>query len=150
MEWLKPFEANNQFEDNTNSLLDFKIREFIPESNVQKKYSLLTQFFLLLGSQDDNSVTSLFVDNRIDNQVIEEIIMHFDNTKIVLENKLPSEIMLSKPNQESLSLIRSNKVNPIIKNLYGTINNTQYEWRPQKSHKILSGIYREIRRYGVR
>ncbi|MEK4535691.1 hypothetical protein NST21_10135 [Peribacillus sp. FSL K6-1552] len=61
MEWLKPFEANNQFEDNTNSLLDFKIREFIPESNVQKKYSLLTQFFLLLGSQDDNSVTSLFV-----------------------------------------------------------------------------------------
>ncbi|MFE4349844.1 hypothetical protein [Peribacillus butanolivorans] len=138
MEWLKPFEANNQFEDNTNSLLDFKIREFIPESNVQKKYSLLTQFFLLLGSQDDNSVTSLFVDNRIDNQVIEEIIMHFDNTKIVLENKLPSEIMLSKPNQESLSLIRSNKVNPIIKNLYGTINNTQYEWRPQKSHKILS------------
>lgn len=40
--------------------------------------------------------------NRIDNQVIEEIIMHFDNTKIVLENELPSEIMLSKPNQESL------------------------------------------------
>lgn len=76
--------------------------------------------------------------NRIDNQVIEEIIMHFDNTKIVLENELPSEIMLSKPNQESLSFIRSNKVNPIIKNLYGTINNTQYEWRPQKSYKILS------------
>ncbi|MFI8495237.1 hypothetical protein ACIGC1_20405 [Peribacillus butanolivorans] len=138
MEWLKPFEANNQFEDNTNSLLDFKIRECIPESNIQKKYSLLTQFFLLLGSQDDKSVTSLFVDNRIDNQVIEEIIMHFDNTKIVLENELPSEIMLSKPNQESLSLIRSNNLNPIIKNLYGTINNTQYEWRPQKSYKILS------------
>ncbi|MFD4818609.1 hypothetical protein [Peribacillus butanolivorans] len=121
---MKPFEANNQFEDNTNSLLDFRFRECIPESNIQKKYSLLTQFFLLLGSQDDNSVTSLFVDNRIDNQVIEEIIMHFDNTKIVLENELPSEIMLSKPNQESLSFIRSNKVNPIIKNLYGTINNT--------------------------
>ncbi|MET3321809.1 UNVERIFIED_ORG: hypothetical protein ABIC97_004927 [Peribacillus simplex] len=138
MEWLKPFEANNQFEDYTNSLIDFKIRECIHESNVQKKYSLLTQFFLLLGSQDDNSVTSLFVENRIDNQVIEEIIMHFDNTKIVLENELPSEIMLSKPNQESLSFIRSNKVNPIVKNLYGTINNTQYEWRPQKSHKILS------------
>ncbi|MBK5480986.1 hypothetical protein JFV29_03420 [Peribacillus sp. TH16] len=138
MEWLKPFEANNQFEDNTNSLLDFKIRECIPESNIQKKYSLLTQFFLLLGSQDDKSVTSLFVDNRIDNQVIEEIIMHFDNTKIVLENELPSEIMLSKPNQESLSLIRLNNLNPIIKNLYGTINNTQYEWRPQKSYKILS------------
>jgi hypothetical protein len=103
-----------------------------------KKYSLLTQFFLLLGSQDDKSVTSLFVDNRIDNQVIEEIIMHFDNTKIVLENELPSEIMLSKPNQESLSLIRLNNLNPIIKNLYGTINNTQYEWRPQKSYKILS------------
>ncbi|MFF2290820.1 hypothetical protein [Peribacillus butanolivorans] len=138
MEWLKPFEANNQFEDNTNSLLDFKIREFIRESNVQKKYSLLTQFFLLLGSQDYNSVTSLFVDNRIDNQVIEEIIMHFDNTKIVLVNELPSEILLSMPNQESLSLIRSDNLNPIIKNLYGTINNTQYKWRPQKSYKVLS------------
>ncbi|MEJ9231552.1 hypothetical protein LAV79_19160 [Peribacillus butanolivorans] len=82
MEWLKPFEANNQFEDNTNSLLEFKIRECIPESNIQKKYSLLTQFFLLLGSQDDNSVTSLFVDNRIDNQVIEEIILKIKRVAI--------------------------------------------------------------------
>lgn len=138
MEWLKPFEATNQFEDNTDSFSDFKIREFIPNSNVQKKYSLLTQFFLLLSYQDENSVTSLFVDNRIDNQVIEEIIMHFDSTKIVLENELPSEIILSKPNQESLSLIRSNHLNPIIKNLYGTISKTQYEWKPQKSYKILS------------
>ncbi|WP_350299919.1 hypothetical protein [Peribacillus frigoritolerans] len=137
MEWLKPFEANNQFLDNTESFSDFKIREFIPNSNVQKKYSLLTQFFLLLGCQDENSVTSLFVDTRIDHQVIEEIIMHFDNTKIVLENELPSEIMLNKPNQESLSLIRSSHINPIIKNLYGTISKSQYEWKQQKSYKII-------------
>ncbi|MBX9956180.1 hypothetical protein H7T43_14870 [Peribacillus simplex] len=100
MEWLKPLEANNQFLENTDSFSDFKIREYIPNSNVPKKYSLLTQFFLLLGYQDENSVTSLFVDTRIDYQVIEEIIMHFDNTKIVLEDELPSEIMLSKPSQE--------------------------------------------------
>lgn len=137
MEWLKPFEVNNQFLDNTDSFSDFKIREYIPNSNVQKKYSLLTQFFLLLGCQDENSVTSLFVDTRIDYQVIEEIIMHFDNTKIVLENELPSEIMLSKPSQESLSLIRSNHLNPIIKNLYGTMSKSQYEWKPQKSYKII-------------
>ncbi|MCK2017352.1 hypothetical protein [Peribacillus frigoritolerans] len=105
MEWLKPSEANNQFEDNTDSFSDFKIREFTPNSNFEKKYSLLTQFFLLLGCQDESSVTSLFVD-RIDNQVIEEIIMHFDNTKILLENEVPSEIMLNKPNQDSLSLIQ--------------------------------------------
>ncbi|TKH05303.1 hypothetical protein FC678_24250, partial [Peribacillus simplex] len=71
MEWLKPSEANNQFEDNTDSFSEFKIREFTPNSNIEKKYSLLTQFFLLLGCQDENSVTSLFVDTRIDNQVIE-------------------------------------------------------------------------------
>ncbi|MGG4201657.1 hypothetical protein [Peribacillus frigoritolerans] len=136
MEWLKPCEANNQFENNTDGFSDFKIREFTPNSNSEKKYSLLTQFFLLLGCQDENSVTSLFVD-RIDNQVIEEIIMHFDNTKILLENEVPSEIMLNKPNQESLSLIRSSHINPIIKNLYGTISKSQYEWKPQKSYKIL-------------
>ena len=136
MEWLKPCEANNQFENNTDSFSDFKIREFTPNSNSEKKYSLLTQFFLLLGCQDEKSVTSLFVD-RIDNQVIEEIIMHFDNTKILLENEVPSEIMLNKPNQESLSLIRSSHINPIIKNLYGTISKSQYEWKPQKSYKII-------------
>ena len=89
-----------------------------------------------MGCQDENSVTSLFVD-RIDNQVIDEIIMHFDNTKILLENEVPSEIMLNKPNQESLSLIRSSHINPIIKNLYGTISKSQYEWKPQKSYKII-------------
>ncbi|WP_413022749.1 hypothetical protein [Peribacillus frigoritolerans] len=89
-----------------------------------------------MGCQDENSVTSLFVD-RIDNQVIEEIIMHFDNTKILLENEVPSEIMLNNPNQESLSLIRSSHINPIIKNLYGTISKSQYEWKPQKSCKII-------------
>ncbi|CAK6477316.1 hypothetical protein ACPOM7_07130 [Peribacillus castrilensis] len=30
MEWLKPSEANNQFENNTDSFSDFKIREFTP------------------------------------------------------------------------------------------------------------------------
>lgn len=56
MEWLKPFEVNNQFLDNTDSFSDFKIREYIPNSNVQKKYSLLTQFFLLLGNSFSNTI----------------------------------------------------------------------------------------------
>ena len=137
MKWLKPYEVNIQFEDNSNDSVNFKIRKFTAESNVSKKYSILTEFFLLMGAQYGDGVASLFVHNKIDNQLIEEIIMHFDDTKVVLENELPTEIMLSKPNQESLSWIRSNNLNPITKDLYGTSNN-QFEWSPPKSYKVLS------------
>ncbi|MFK4392174.1 hypothetical protein ABH916_004102 [Peribacillus frigoritolerans] len=37
MEWLKPCEANNQFENNTDSFSDFKIREFLPLIQIPKK-----------------------------------------------------------------------------------------------------------------
>ncbi|MGE7904896.1 hypothetical protein ACQKNS_10935 [Peribacillus sp. NPDC094092] len=36
MEWLKPNEATNQFEVNTGSFSDFKIREFIPIQTSKK------------------------------------------------------------------------------------------------------------------
>lgn len=92
-------------------------------------------------------MTSLFVDNRVDNQIIEEIIMHFDYRKIVLTNDFPSEIMLSKPNQESLSEIRSNHINPIIKDLFASNSVIPYEWRPPRSYKIISefvGRYEDV------
>ncbi|MFE4354514.1 hypothetical protein [Peribacillus butanolivorans] len=137
MEWLKPYEDDDQFEDNLDSSVNFKIKKFIPESNVSKKYSILTEFFLLLGAQHSDGVTSLYVHNKIDTQLIEEIMMHFDDTKVVLENELPTEIMLSKPNQESLTLIRSKNISPITKDLFGT-SNKEFDWRPVKLYKVLS------------
>ncbi|MGE7876717.1 hypothetical protein [Peribacillus muralis] len=136
MKWLKQYEENDQFEDTLGGSLNFRIKKFIPESNVTKKYSILTEFFLLLGAQHDDGVTSLYVHNNMDKPLIEEIMMHFDDTKVVFENELPTEIMLRKPNQESLSLIRSTNINPITKDLFGK-SNKEYVWRPVKLYKVL-------------
>ncbi|MED3761774.1 hypothetical protein P4555_22395 [Peribacillus frigoritolerans] len=49
MEWLKPSEANNQFEDNTDSFSDFKIREFTPNSNFEKKIFTINSILFTVG-----------------------------------------------------------------------------------------------------
>ncbi|WP_285767449.1 hypothetical protein [Peribacillus sp. SI8-4] len=136
MEWVKPYEDDDQFEDNLDGSVNFNIKKFIPEAKVAKKYSILTEFFLLLGAQHCDAVTSLYVPNKIDKQVVEEIMMHFYDTKVVLENGLPTEIMLRKPNQESLTWIRTKKTNPIIKGLFGS-SNKEYVWKPVKLYKVL-------------
>ncbi|MFZ3589621.1 hypothetical protein ACOI1C_10125 [Bacillus sp. DJP31] len=56
---------------------------------------------------------------------------------LVLENDSPSEIMLSRPNKESLILILSHGLNPIIVSLFGTYSNKEYQWKPQESYRVL-------------
>jgi hypothetical protein len=121
---------------NEKDRLDFKIREL---ASPDKKYSILSQFFLLMGARDMNSVTSLFLlDHKISDQSLQEVIAHFDSRKVIIETGLPVEVMLSKPSSESLSVIRSGNLNSIVKSLFGPIHNDEdYEWKPQKRYILI-------------
>ncbi|MBO0601583.1 hypothetical protein I2483_07905 [Sporosarcina sp. E16_3] len=114
--------------------LDFTIRELAPSD---KKYSILSQFFLALGARDMNGVTSLFLlDHEMTEQSLREVIAHFDNRKVIMQAGLPVEVMLSQPSSESLAVIRSQSLNPIIKSLFEA-NYNDCEWRPQERYTVI-------------
>lgn len=137
MEWLELSEDRVRIElANKKDSLDFEIQELAP---LDKRYSILSQFFLLMGARDMTSVTSLFLhDHEITDQSLREVIAHFDSRKLIVETGFPVEVMLSKPNRESLTFIRSEKLNSIMKSLFETTQGSaDYEWQPQKRYKLI-------------
>jgi len=138
MEWLALFEEEIEVEAELDEIsLNFRISEFKPKVNNKIVFSLLTEFFLMLSNQDKNGQTSIFVDQNIDNQLIDEVILHFNSTRVVYEDDLPTEVMLSNPKEESLSEIQKQGINPIISDLFGKISEDPYEWSPSTCYKII-------------
>jgi len=138
MEWLKLFEEEIVGKAELEEIsLNFSISEFKPNANNKIVFSLLTEFFLMLSNQDKNGQTSIYVDQNIDNQLIDEVILHFNSKRVVYEDGLPTEIMLSNPKEKSLSEIQKQGINPIIKDLFGKINEVPYEWSPPTCYKII-------------
>jgi len=137
MEWLELSEDRVRIElANNKDSLDFTIHDLAP---LEKKYSILSQFFLLMGARDMNGITSLFLlDHEITDQSLREVIAHFDSRKLIVETGFPVEVMLSKPNSESLTVIRSENLNSIVKSLFEkTQGSADYEWQPQKRYKLI-------------
>jgi len=137
MKWLELSEDRVRIElaDKKDSP-DFKIQELAP---LDKKHSILSQFFLLMGVRDKDSVTSLFLlDHEITDQSLREVIAHFDSRRLIVETGFPVEVMLSKPNSESLAVIHSESINSIVQNLFATSQlRADYEWQPQKRYKLI-------------
>ncbi|MGG3805406.1 hypothetical protein [Metabacillus fastidiosus] len=148
MKWLKLHTENIDSTDNLDVNTDFTIKEFDINTNIKKEYSILTQFFILLSIQDQNNVTSLAINKRISDELIKEIIIHFDSRKVIYEKELPTEIMLSNPNNESVKIINSKEVNPIIKSLFNknddSIQNDS-EWSQPKQYKIISEFIKKYK-----
>ena len=137
MKWLELAEDRVRIElANKKHSLDFTIQELAAPD---KKYSILSQFFLLMGAREMNSITSLFLLNHeITDQSLKEVIAHFDSRKLIVETGFPVEVMLSKPNSDSLTVIRSERLNSIVKSLFETTHgSTDYEWKPQKRYKLI-------------
>ena len=137
MKWLELSEDRVRIElANEKDSLDLKVQEIAPQD---KKYSILSQFFLLMGARDMNSVTSLFLlDHEITEQSLSEVIAHFDSRKLIIETGFPVEVMLSQPSGESPYFIRSEDLNSIVKSLFETTHDSNdNEWKPQKRYKLI-------------
>ena len=120
MDWLEPFEGDIG-EDDDSERFPFRI-ELIDEPHDKKRYTPLTQFFLLLSSQDvhEPGVTSLKIkDGQITDEELCEIILHFEERKTVTFEGKPIEVLLSRPNKDSLGHIKSHPLNPVIQCLFG-------------------------------
>lgn len=120
MDWLEPFEGDI-IEDDDGGGFPFRI-ELIDEPHAKIQYTPLTQFFLLLSSQEvlEHSITSLSIKNgQITDEELCEIILHFEERKAVLIEGKPTEVLLSRPNKGSLDHVTSHPLNPVIQSLFG-------------------------------
>lgn len=135
MKWLELSDNRVRIElTNKKDDLGFIIQEI---SLPDKKYSILSQFFLAMSSRNMDGVTSLFLlDHEVSEQSLKEVIAHFDSRKVIMEAGFPVEVVLSQPSSESLAIICSENFNPIIKSLFEATYN-DYEWKPQQRYKLI-------------
>ncbi|WP_455662820.1 hypothetical protein [Pradoshia sp.] len=122
MDWLEPYEQNmwDDEDDEDDGGFPFRMK-LIDEPHAKKRYTPLTQFFLLLNSQVSNEhvVTYLKINNgRITEEELCEIILHFDERKAILVEDKPIDVLLSRPNKDSLDHIKSLLLNPVIQSLF--------------------------------
>lgn len=139
MDWLEPFELETKEDDVILEMKPFRM-QVLEQGTYEKNYSVLTQFYVLLGSQNKDSVTSIpLKDKLISDITISEIALHFDERKVVVEDGVPVELQLSQPNQESLSEVKSGVVNPVVGSIFSKqeITEYEYEWSPTKSFRVI-------------
>ncbi|MGG2027981.1 hypothetical protein AB1282_19970 [Gottfriedia sp. S16(2024)] len=138
MEWLELYENLEVVGDYDEVSMDFRIREFIPSKKDEPHFSLITEFYLMLGNQFENGEISVFVNKKLDNWLITEVILHFKNCRVVYENDLPTEVRLSNPKKVSLNEIHKKGINPIISELYGKVSEIEPEWSPSLGYKVIT------------
>ncbi|PGS48774.1 hypothetical protein [Bacillus sp. AFS041924] len=137
MEWLELCENLELDGDYNEVSMDFRIRKFISSKNHEPHFSLITEFYLMLGRQFENGEISVFVNKKLDKKLISEVILHFNNCRVVYENDLPTEVRLSNPKKVSLNEIHKRGINPIISDLYGKISEIESEWSPSLCYKLV-------------
>ncbi|EFI68756.1 hypothetical protein JIN86_19585 [Lysinibacillus sp. HST-98] len=136
MDWLKECDVDLSTVD--NGLNEFRITNIEHLEKIQRKYSILTEFYISLAATSPDSLTSIFIkESSIPDELLGNVVTHFEDVKLVTENNNPVEIMLKNPKRDSITYILNNNKNPIIENLfYLETENSLNEWTPRKTYKL--------------
>ncbi|WP_404450239.1 hypothetical protein LG307_10635 [Sutcliffiella horikoshii] len=119
MKWLTPLTAEEIISDTEQNAMGIRFSNFENTHNLKKNFSVLTQFYLKLGSYDKTSQTSIYIKNvGLRNEIIQEILLHFESCRIVLEGEVPVEVIISDPKMDSLSELNEISINPVIQSLF--------------------------------
>ncbi|KZZ83958.1 hypothetical protein [Bacillus sp. SJS] len=86
---------------------------------LEKEYSILTQFFLMLHRYEPGMTALSLKDRSLEQRYIREVIAHHDERKIVFHQYEPIEAIITQPNPDSMAFIQSSPINPVIKDLLG-------------------------------
>lgn len=146
MDWLKECDVD-LVTGSEKEGVGINIQRIEGIDKINKSYSILTEFFVSLTAKVSNSQTSIYLnEHNIPNTLLEDVVIHFDDRKVVLENNIPIEIMLSRPKSSSIDYIKHRPKNPVVDSLYNinTPMNEPDEWTPRKTFRILAD---KIERY---
>lgn len=138
MNWLEECSVDL----NTASIqddVDLKIQHIRNIDGVNKNFSVLTEFFVSNTAKVQNSLISIFLDeDKIPEDLLKDVIPHFNNVKMVSQNDVLKEIMLSQPKDYSVNYVKGHSKNPIIQNIYNIDIpiNADDKWQQKKVYKI--------------
>lgn len=115
----------------------FEIEEFLAKRwkspfALKRKYTLLTQFLCLAAfDQDQSTVLYLSLKGKPEKELIEQVLLHFKDVKILYHGEEPFEIMLQNVRSSSVKRILESSLHPIIEQLFGnTSRQIDSEWYP--------------------
>ena len=136
--WLQ-LAPKKQSQKMIHPFINFTVHDIPLDKNIQKQYSVLTQFMIGLALKDRDGVTSLYIEEGgLSNKVIREVLVHFDRRQGVYQEGKLTEIVLSKPNRDSELSIRLRKIHPIIDDLFiFSDKKVERKWRPIQRYKVL-------------
>ena len=136
--WLQ-LAPKKQSQTMIHPFINFTVRDLPLSKNVQKHYSILTQFMIGLAIKDRDGATSLYLEEEgISSEMIKEVLAHFDHRQGVYQDGKLTEIVLSKPNRDSELSIRLRKIHPIIDDLFiFSDKKVEQKWRPIQRYKVL-------------
>lgn len=136
--WLQ-LAPKKQSQEMIHPFINFTVRDLPLSKNVQKHYSLLTQFMIGLAIKDRGGATSLYIEEEeLSNKIVQEVLNHFDHRQGVYQDGKLTGIVLSKPNRDSELSIRLRKIHPIIDDLFiFSDKKVEQQWRPIQRYKVL-------------
>lgn len=88
--------------------------------DLKRKYSILTQFYCLASFDSEHStILHISISDKPSIQLMEELLLHFKEVKILYNEHKPFEIMLQNVRPSSIVEILRRPINPIIEDLFG-------------------------------
>lgn len=124
---------------NSEEDMGFMIERIRDVEKIKKRFSILTEFYVSFSARFPDSITSIYLkESNISDELLETVVAHFEETKIIKEKDKPVEIMLAQPKIDSINQIKNNPGNQIVKNLFNlnSLADSSDEWLPKKTYKI--------------
>lgn len=140
MDWIKECDVDLSMVGSEEET-EFVIERVLDLDKIKKRYSILTEFYISISAKSPDAIISIFLkESRVPTELLETVIAHFKEVKLIKENNNPVEIMLQYANEDSINYIKNQPGNAIVRNLFNPNSevNTSDEWLPKKTYKIES------------
>ena len=141
MEWLEECTVDLKTSSGDEDQC-FKIQQIENIEKINQSFSVLTEFFISIASKVSNTpLISIFLANaHINTILLEDVVTHFKERKVIMINNIPTELMLRHPKSNSVNYIMNSPKNPVIQSLYDINKPVEDsdEWTPRKTFKVIS------------
>lgn len=131
-DWLT--KQSNPIFEYSEEVEEFTAKRWKNPYDLSRKYSLFTQFICMASyDQQHSTVLYLSLKTKPSKKLIEEVLLHFKDVKILFYGYEPFQLMLQNVRASSIQKILTKPLHPIIEDLFGKEPRiVDEEWFPQR------------------
>lgn len=136
-DWLKKQSPKNfeyEYSETIQVIEEFTAKCWKNPHDLSRKYSLFTQFICMAAyDQQHSTVLYLSLKTKPTKKLIEEVLLHFKDVKILSYGYQPFQLMLQNVRASSIQRILRKPLHPIITDLFGdSPRRIDAEWFPDR------------------